>query len=485
MGEVRTQTISGVKWTGIESVALQAIQFVIGIIIARILTPTEYGLVGMVGIFIAIASTFVDSGMTNALVRKKNVTSNDYSTVYFFNIGVGVFFYVLLFVCAPLIAYFFNEPALKNIVRVISLNFVIGAFGGVQGAKFTRDLEFKVLAKISTLSTLVSGVLGIIMAYSGFGVWALVFQQVITTLLSVVLKNLLSKWRPFFIFSKDSFSELFGYGSKLLASGLIHTIYINLTTLLIGKFYTPENLGYYSRGQSIPSILDATILGVLSRVSFPILAKFQEDKDMLVGIYRKYIKCTSIPIYFLLILLAAISKPLILFLLTDKWEPAIPYLQIFCFVFLLDNISSLNLSLLQVLGRSDLFLRLEILKKSISLAMLLASVPFGVIAICIMKLIYSFIAVVVNTYYTGKLCKLGFIEQFKDFSPYILYSIIASIPAFFLTFTNLQPFFICLIGGLWAIVIYCAILWIAKDEIYKEYVVDLIIPKMLSLIHRK
>lgn len=482
MGTIRKQTLNGVKWTSIESISLQIIQFVIGIIIARILTPAEYGLVGMIGVFIAIATTFVDSGMTNALIRKKDIDNADYSTVYIFNIVVSFLFYILLFLSAPLISRFFNEPALTNIVRVISINFVIGAFGGVQGAKFTRDLNFKTPAKITTLSTLISGGIGIAMAYAGFGVWTLVFQQILNTIISTAMRLICSKWKPQIIFSKKSFDELFGYGSKLLASGIIHTVYINLTTLLIGKFYSPKDLGYYSRGQSIPSIIDTSILGVLGRVSFPILSKFQDDKEVLLGIYRKYIKCTSLPIYFCLILLAAISKPLILFLLTDKWEPAVPFLQVFCFVYLLDNISSLNLNLLQVLGRSDLFLKLEIIKKCISIAMLLFAVKFGVMAICIMKLIYSIIAVNINTYYTGKIFKMGIIEQFKDFSPYILYSIIASVPAYLLTHSALSPFLICVLGGISAIIIYVVILWKVKDRIFKEYVIDLLLPKLRSKI---
>lgn len=485
MGIIRKQTMNGVKWTSIESVSLQAIQFVIGIIIARILTPAEYGLVGMIGVFIAIASTFVDSGMTNALIRKKNIDNADYSTVYIFNIVVSFCFYILLFLSAPLISRFFNEPALTNIVRVISINLVIGSFGGVQGAKFNRDLNFKTPAKITTSSTLISGGVGIAMAYADFGVWTLVFQQVLNTAISTGLKLYFSKWKPNIYFSKKSFNELFGYGSKLLASGLIHTIYINLTTLLIGKFYSPKDLGYYSRGQSIPSILDTTILGVLGRVSFPILSKFQDDREVLLGVYRKYIKCTSLPIYFCLILLTAISKPLILFLLTDKWEPAVPYLQVFCFVYLLDNISSLNLNLLQVLGRSDLFLKLEIIKKCISIAMLLFAVQYGVMAICIMKLIYSLLAVYINTYYTGKIFSMGILDQFKDFSPYLLYSFVAVVPTYILTYCNLNPLLVCIFGALSAISLYSAILWLVSDPIYKEYVIDSLIPKLKSLISRQ
>ena len=484
MGEIAKKTISGVKWTAIESISIQLFQFIVGILIARVLTPSEYGLVGMIGIFLGVASAFVDSGMTNALIRQKESTEEDFSTVFFFNLMVSCACYGILYFGAPLIAKFFHQPELILIVRVISLNLVIGALGSTQGAKFTKDLDFKTLAKISTTSSFLSGIAGIIMAYSGCGVWTLVFMSMISSVISVVLKYVFSKWKPQLIFSKKSFRELFGFGSKLLGSNILHIIYLNLTTLLIGKFYSAKQLGFYSRGQGIPSTIDSTILSVLNRVTFPILAKYQDDKELLGYVYRKYIRSTSLPIYFLLILVAALSKPLILFLLTDKWIQAVPYMQIFCFIYLSDNVSSLNLNLLQVLGRSDLFLRLEIIKKIVSTALLIASVPFGVMAICAVKLLYSFLAIVINTYYTRKLLNWGFISQFKDFSPYILYSLLSCLPAYILTFSGLPHILILLLGFSVAAVLYASILYCRKDAIYMEYLVQKAFPKLKSIVRK-
>ncbi len=470
MGEIKKQTLSGVKWTAIENFSLKFIQFFVGIILARMLTPADYGLIGMIGIFTAVASTFVDSGMGNALVRKQNATEEDYNTVFIFNIVVSCFAYIFLFFAAPYIAEFFNAPMLCDITRIISLNLIIGSFVGVQSARFNKNLEFKTLAGISVATSILSGSVGIIMAYMGYGIWALVYQSMCGNVISVIFKWYFSKWKPRLQFSRNSFNELFGYGSKLLASSLLHTIYINLTTLFIGKFYPPKALGFYSRGESWPTLLEGTIIGVLGRVTFPILAKIQDDKERLLTVYRKYIQTTSLPIFFGLVLLCALSRPLICLVLTEKWLPAVPYMQIFCFVYLLDNVCVLNLNLLQVLGRSDLFLRLEIIKKSISVGMLLCAVPFGVMAICIMKLIYAQIAVFINTYYTGKLFKLGYWQQMKDFGPYIIYSAIASIPAFLLTFTNLADILIVLIGSISALGIYVFILIAVKDKIFKEYI---------------
>ncbi len=471
MGEIRKQTISGVKWTAIENFSLKFIQFFVGIVLARMLTPADYGLIGMLGIFTAVASTFVDSGMSNALIRKQNADNNDYNTVFIFNIVVSCLVYVILFFAAPYIAVFFKSPILCDITRVISLNLIIGSLAGVQTAYFNKNLEFKNLAGISVATSIVSGVIGIAMAYMGYGVWALVWQSLVSTLFSTIFKWYISKWKPCLQFSKASFQDLFGYGSKLLASSLLHTIYTNLTTLFIGKFYTPNALGFYSRGESWPTLLEGTIIGVLGKVTFPILAKLQDDKGKLLTVYRKYIQTTSLPIFFGLILLCALSRPLICLVLTDKWLPAVPYMQIFCFVYLLDNVCILNLNLLQVLGRSDLFLRLEIIKKSISVGMLLCAVPFGVMAICIMKLIYAQIAVIVNTYYTGKLFKLGYFQQLKDFGPYIIYSVIASIPAFLLTYTNLSNILIVMIGSITSAILYSMFLIISKDKVFKEYIV--------------
>lgn len=454
MGELKDKTLSGVKWNAIGRFSTQGVSFVISVLLARILSPSDYGVVGMIGIFMAIAQTFIDSGFGSALIRKKDCTDEDYSTAFYFNIVVGIVCYFILFFSAPLIADFFDTPILRDIVRVLSINLFLNSLTIVQSAKLTAAVDFKSQAKICLVATIVSGCVGLLMAYSGCGVWSLVYQSVSSSLVRTVLYWVVTKWHPLRSFSKESFKYLFGFGSKILSAGLLHTIYSNLTTILIGKFYTPKDLGYYSRGESLATLPSSNITGILQSVTYPILSKIQEDNARLISVYRKYIRMTSMVIFFGMFLMAALSKPLILTLLTNKWQNSVIYLQVFCFAYMFDHICQLNLNILYVKGRSDLVLRLEVIKKTISISMIIAAIPFGVLAICISRALYTQIAVIINTHYTGKLFGLGYLEQVSDFVKYLLFSFTAVLPAFLLSFTPLSSIYVLAIGGCLACLIY-------------------------------
>lgn len=468
MGELRSKTISGMKWSAIERFSVQGITFLLGLVMARLLTPADYGLIGVLSIFIAVAQTFIDSGFGNALVRKLDRTEYDLNTVFYFNVVISVTCYGILFFIAPAVAAFFHQPILKDILRVISVNLVIQAFNSVQLAIFQVNVDFKTIAKCSLASSIISGIFGITLASLGFGVWALVYQQICATTVKSITVWFFSKWRPKRMFSWSSFRTLFSYGSKLLASGLLHTIYVNLTTLFIGRFYSAKALGFYSRGDQFPTLICSNTTGMLQRVTFPIFAKLQNDDKKLIEVYRKYICITSMVLFFLMFLLFAISRPLIVFLLGLKWESAALFCQVLCFAWMFDHICVINLNLLQVKGRSDLFLRLEIIKKSISFAILCAAVPFGVIAICMSRVIYTQIAVYVNTFYTGRLFGVGYVAQFKDFGRYILYSAIAVMPAYLLSFTKLHNVLLLIIGGVLSVAIYVGVLTLARDQYWKD-----------------
>lgn len=470
MGEIKGQTISGIKWSAIERFSIQGITFVIGLIMARLLSPSDYGIIGILGIFIAIAQTFIDSGFGNALVRKIDRTEYDLNTVFYFNIVVSVICYGILFLIAPFVAAFFNQVILEDVLRVIAINLVLQSFNSVQFALFEIKVDFKTIAKCSLAASILSGILGITLAYLGFGVWALVYQQLCATMIRTVAVWGFSDWRPKWMYSWTSFRTLFSYGSKLLASGLLHTVYVNMTTLFIGKFYTPKSLGFYSRGDQLPSLLCSNSTGILQRVTFPIFAQLQNDDTKLIGVYRKYIGITSMIVFFLLFFLFSISKPLILFLLGTKWEPAVVFCQILCFAWMFDHICVINLNLLQIKGRSDLFLRLEIIKKIISFAILCAAVPFGVMAICISRVIYSQIAVYINTFYTGQIFGVGYVAQFKDFGRYILYSAMAVAPAFLLCLTELPNILLLMLGGVVSVAMYIGILRLVRDEYWNEVI---------------
>lgn len=465
----------GMKWTAIEKFSIQGVNFLLGIVVARLLTPADYGLIGMLGIFFAISQTLIDSGFSNALIRKLDCTEKDYCTVFYFNIVVSAFCSFALFFASPLIALFFKQPVLEPITRVYCVNLFLGSLCGVQYAKLTRDVNFKPQAQVNFISALLSGLIGLLLAYLGYGVWALVWQSIAANVIRTVTMFAIVRWWPSLIFSKESFKELFGYGSKLMASGLLHTIYNELSTILIGSFYTPAALGNYSRGTSIANMPCSTFSGMVQRVTFPIFAKLQNDDERLIAVYRKYMRLTGMILCFMCVLLAFIAKPLVLILLTHKWIGAVIFLQVFSFAVMFDPLCTLNLNLLQIKGRSDLFLRLEVIKKTISIAMLLCAVPFGVLAICIMKVIYTQIAVAINTYYTGKLFGIGYLKQLRDFLPYLFYSVLACsiCPVIRLLCHNN---WIALVSGVMiSTALYIVVLRFRKDNVYMEYISPIIL----------
>lgn len=461
MGELKDKAISGVKWNAIGRFSTQGVNFVIGLVLARLLSPSDYGVVGMVGIFFAIAQTFIDSGFGSALIRKNDCNDADYSTAFYFNIVVAIVCCICLSMVSPYIANFFDIPILKDIVRVMSLNMLIGSFAIVHSTKLTHSIDFKSQAKVGLITAIISGSAGILMAYNGFGVWSLVVQNLISTIVRVILLFIYTKWVPQWQFSKESFRYLFGFGSKILLSSLLHTIYSNMTTLIIGRAYTAKDLGFYTRGQTLASFPSTNISGVLQSVTYPVLSKIQDDDKHLIESYRKLISMTSMVIFFGMFLLAALAKPLIHTLLTDKWLETVIYLQIFCFGYMFDHVNSMNLNILYVKGYSNLVLRLEIIKKAISISMIVAAIPFGPLAICLASVLYTHIAVIINTYYTGKLFKLGYIKQVKDFSKYLVCSMISTFPAFIITYSHIANVIQLAIGASIACFLY--FMFLRKD----------------------
>lgn len=471
--DLRNQSISGMKWSAIERFSVQGIQFVIGLILARLLTPSDYGIIGMVAIFMAISQTIIDSGFSKALIQKQDRTEVDFSTAFFFNIIVGLICYLILFLASPYIASFFNEPILKDVLRVLAINLFLNSLAVVPIAKLSIKVDFKTQSKASIVSTILSGALGIVLAYKGVGVWALVAQSVSHSFINVVVLWYLLKWRPQWKYSWKSFKKLFGYGSNVLVAGIISTIYANINTLVIGKFYTPNDLGNFTRGQQFPSLLSTNLTTIVQRVTFPILSKIQDDDNRLSSVYRDYIKISSLGIFFLLVLLSFIAEPLVTFLLTDKWIDAVIYLQVFCYALMFDHICAINLNLLYVKGKTKLILRLEIIKKSIAFIILMSSIPFGVFAICLSQVVYTQVAVYINTYYTGKLLNLGYFKQLKDYMPYFIISLIACLPCWLIqNIEGLHPILSIILGGTIAVVIYVILLYVIKDDIFKKYILS-------------
>ncbi|MBQ2843016.1 MAG: lipopolysaccharide biosynthesis protein [Alistipes sp.] len=469
MGELKDKTISGVKWNAIGRFSSQGVHFVVGLILARLLAPSDYGVVGMVAIFFAIAQTFIDSGFGSALIRKLDCDDNDYSTAFFFNVVVGLVCCLVLSLGASYIADFFRQPVLKSLIKVMSLNMFIGSLAIVHSAQLTSNVDFKTLANINLITAIVSGVAGVTMAYLGLGVWSLVFQNTIASIFRVVCLFGVTHWCPKFVFDRVSFKYLFNFGSKILSASILHTIYSNLTTLIIGKYYTAQDLGYYSRGLQLAQFPSSNVSGILQSVTYPVLSKLQNDDSRLITSYRKLISMTSLAIFFGMFLLASLAEPLVSLILTDKWLNSVAYVQIFCFAYMFDHICSMNLNILYVKGFSNLVLRLEIIKKTISISMLIVAVPLGVKAICIASVIYTQIAVIINTYYTGKLFGLGYLVQVKDFAKYFICSFLSVIPAILLTQTEISNIIQLLAGT----TISCFLYWmlLQNDLFFKEFIV--------------
>lgn len=411
------------SWSLVENFSLQGIQFVIGVLLARVLSPSDYGMVGMLAIFTAISQTLINSGFSTAIVRKTDRTQTDLSTAFWFNIGVGIVLYFILFFSGPLIARFYNVPLLADLIKVTAITLIFNSLCIVQQALFTIKMDFKTQAKISVTASLVTGITGVAMAYNGFGVWSIVWPGVAGGAVRCVMLWVSSKWRPDKVFSKRSFRELFSFGSKLLVSGLIDTLYNNIYPIIIGKKFSATDLGYYSRAEGYSQLPATSITGVLQRVTFPMLCEIQDDMARLENVYRRLLRLSAFVVFPAMTGLAAIAEPLIRFMITDKWLMCVPYLQILCFSLMWYPIHAINLNLLQVKGRSDLFLKLEIIKKIIGILTIIIAVPFGIIWMCIGRIATSILCLAVNTYYTGKLIHVGFIKQMGDLTPILMLSL--------------------------------------------------------------
>lgn len=473
---LKQKTTSGLFWSSVERFSNQGVQFVFSIILARLLSPSDYGIIAMVTIFFAVAQSFVDSGFSNALVRKADRTEEDLSTCFYFNIGVGIIAYFVLFLIAPLVATFYNQPILSPIIRITGLGVILNSLCVVQQALFTIKIDFKSQAKITLSATILSGIVGVVLAYQEYGIWALVWQGVIGTIIRMGLLWLTSQWRPKTGFSRTSFNYLFGYGSKLLASGLLDTIYNNIYPIVIGKFYNPAQLGNYSRALGWAQLPSANITSILQRVTFPVLSTIQDDSVRLQNSYRRLLKQSAFIIFPLMTGLAAIASPLIRVVLTTKWDGCVLYLQILCFALMLYPIHAINLNLLQVKGRSDIFLRLEIIKKVVGVIILIITIPLGITAMCIGVVCSSIICLIVNTYYTGRFINVGLLTQLKDLKGILINSLVMGTGVYILiTFIHIESIKL-VVGIIFGILLYfIESLYFSKEELQE----------MINLIKRK
>ncbi len=460
---LKQKTISGVIWSIIDSFASNGIQFIVGIILARILSPREFGLIGMLTIFIALSQSFIDSGFTNALIRKKDCTQTDYSTIFYFNFVIGIIFYFILFFSAGSISIFFNEPQLELLLQVLGLGLILNALGIIQRTILTKNINFKLQTRVSVVASTLSGTIAISMAYNGFGVWSLVALTLSRFGFTSIFLWMWAKWKPNLIFSIKSFKELFSFGSKLLISGLIDTAYRNVYYLIIGKYFAAVELGYYTRADQFQALPSKQLTGIFGRVSYPILSTIQDDVKKLRTAYTQIIKITMFITFVLMLGMSAIAKPMIMTLIGEQWLPAVIYLQMLCFVGMFYPLHALNLNMLQIQGRSDLFLRLEIIKKVLSIPMIIIGILYGIKIMILGMMLHTIIAYFINSFWSGKFIGYSSFDQIKDIFPsFLLAFTMAAIVYTIGNVIDLSDFWILVTQ-----IITGAVLTIALAEIFK------------------
>ncbi len=481
---LKNKTVKGASWSFIDSIAGQGITFLVGLVLARLLTPEEYGLIGIITIFIAVFNSIVDSGFSNALIRKNDAKDIDYNTVFISNLVVSVILFGVLFLCAPAISKFFDQPQLIPLLRVMGSIVIINAFAIIQRTIFVKQVDFKTQTKISLISSISSGVVGIGMAVGGLGVWSLVGQQISRQFLNSAFLWVYSRWYPKLQFSIQSFKELFTFGWKLLVSSLIDTVWKEIYQVIIGKCYSPVALGQYTRAQQFASICSSNLTTVVQRVSFPVLSSVQDDKERLKNGYKRIIKVAMLVTFVLMLGLAAVAKPLVLSLIGEQWLPCVPFLQIICLQMMLYPLHSLNLNMLQVQGRSDLFLKLEIIKKIIAIGPLFLGIFINIYWMLGGSVVTGCLAYYLNAYYSGPFLNYSIKEQIKDILPSFGVAMAMAVPLFAMSFIHLNPFLLLPLQIVVGAVITIAICEVTKLSEYIE-LKGIAMPIINKVIKRK
>ena len=458
-------------WTFAQQFGTQVTGFLVSIVLARILLPKEFGLIGMISVFVGIGNSLINSGLTNSLIRTSNPDQSDFSTVFFFNLIGSVFVYWILFFTAPLIAGFFSQPILTEIIRVYCLSFIISAFSQVQMTKLTKEMNFKLQMTIAIPSLIGAGLLGIFLAYKGYGVWSLVWMSLFQSFLSTLQLWIRTGWAPSLIFDKVKFKYHFKFGYKLTLSGLLDTVFTNIYQIIIGRFFIAADVGFYTRANTLTQLPVNNISGALNKISYPLFASIHDDEVRLKKAYKQIMQMVIFMIAPVLVIMGVLAEPLIRFLFTAKWMPAVPYFQILCVTGILYPLHAYNLNILNVKGRSDLFLKLEIIKKVLVVIMIFITLRFGIIGLIWGQLVSSILAFLINTHYSGRFIKYNAWQQAKDILPLIIWAFIAGIIVWSLDIElkNFRDILRLLIGGSVGVVAYLGIAALLKVESLHEF----------------
>lgn len=462
-------------WSAIDNVAQFGVGFIVSIVLARLLSPDDYGLIGIITIFTTVCTAIINGGFSNALIRTQKPTDEDYNTAFICNLLMSILLYAIVSLCSPLIADSFNRQELVALTRVSSFTMIIGALAIVQQTRLTKRIDFKTQTMITLIASILSGIVGIALALMNFGVWALVVQGIVAQTLRTVLLWFFNHWVPSIRFSKESFNRLFGFGWKMMASGILDSLWTQLYQVIVGKFYSPATLGQYTRANQFASLFSSNLTSVIQRVTFPVLSDIQYEKDRMIAAYRKIIKTTMFITFALMFALGAVSEPLLYCLIGEKWHEAATYLPWICLTGSLYPLHAINLNMLQVQGRSDLFLGLEILKKIVGIAPLMIGALIGIFPMLYTSVFTSIICYFLNSYFPGKLLGYTSWMQIKDVAPSFIISMIMAIVVYFLKYLPISNWFILPIQIAVGLIVFILLRKVSKIEEYKE-VINMIKP---------
>jgi O-antigen/teichoic acid export membrane protein len=469
---LKKQALSGVFWTGIEQVGTQLINFIVSVILARLLLPEDFGLIGMIAIFMGIGGVLVNSGLTSSLIRSSNLTQEDYSTVFVFNMLGSFVVYIIIYFSAPYIAVFYNQEILIGLIRWYSLSIIIQAFSTVQQTRLTKKLDFKTQTFVFLPALFLGGIIGVLLALKEYGVWSLVVMSLVQTTVKTILLWYRSKWTPDLKFSDKAFKKHFNFGYKLTLSGLLEIVFSNIYNIIIGKFYSVAQVGYYQRANSLQLLPATSVSSVISKVSYPLFSQIKDDNIRFKRVFRKILKLMIFIIAPILLVLAVLAEPLFRFLFTEKWLPAVPYFQILVVTGILYPLHAYNLNIINVKGRSDLFLRLEIIKKVLFISVIMVAFKFGLYGLLYSSVLFSIIAFFINTYYSGRFINYSTLEQIKDIYPIILLSLLTGFIVYildrFILFDICCDFARLALGAILAVIVYVFTAYFFKFESLTE-----------------
>lgn len=472
MSSLRKTALSGMVWTFIQQASTQGIGFIVSIILARLLLPSEFGLIALLSVFIAVGTTLINSGLSLSLIRTKEVDDDDYSTVFYFNLIISVTIYFIIFITAPYIADFYNQPQLSSIARVYTITFIITSLAVVQNTRLTKEMDFKKQTIISIPSLIISGCVGIFLALNNFGVWSLVWSAIVKEIAHVIQLWWWSPWKPLLRFKAEKIKQHFKFGYKMTIASVINTLFEDIYTIVIGKFFDPTQVGFYNRSYTFRQLPIRSLGNVLNKVTFPLFSKIQDNDKQLKNVYKRIMQLSIFIVAPTLLFMSALAEPLFRFLFTEKWMSSAPYFQLLCIAGIFYPINAYNLNILAIKGRSDLVLKLSLIKRVFIIAVILIVFKWGIYGLLFGQIFLSIFLTYVNSYYCDKLINYSFLSQIKDLSPIIIVSLIATSVIYgvdyFMQMFNMPDIIRLIIGGLTGVSTYISLVHVLNFDPYNE-----------------